>query len=111
MKIYVASEFHKTIWKLKPSSQAYKLTFMKVHVFRIWVDVPGCRQILSLTRKETSSEACRGRARFQQHRDASCHQVIFFTLQGKTLKGIHTILTETLVCFLTGRSKDLSAPL
>jgi len=33
---------------------------------------------LALTRKETSSEACQGRARFQQHRDASCHQGFFF---------------------------------
>ena len=29
----------------------------------------------SPTRKETSSEAFQGRARFQQHRDASCHHV------------------------------------
>jgi len=36
----------------------------------------------------------RRRARFQQHRDASCHQV-FFSLQGKTPKEIHAILTET----------------
>jgi len=28
-----------------------------------------------LTRKETSSEVCQGRARFRKHRDASCHQV------------------------------------
>ena len=34
-----------------------------------------------------------------------------FFLQGKALKEIHTILTETLVCFLPGRAKDLSAPL
>jgi len=34
------------------------------------------------------------RARFQQYRDASCHQVFF--LQGKTPKEIHVILTETL---------------
>jgi len=34
------------------------------------------------------------RARFQQHRDASCHQVFF--LQGKAPKKIHVILTETL---------------
>jgi hypothetical protein len=34
------------------------------------------------TRKETSSEACQGRARFQQHRDASCHQVSFPARQG-----------------------------
>ena len=50
-------------------------------------------------------------ARFQQHRDASCHQGFFFFLQGKAPKEIHAILTETLACFLPGRAKDLSAPL
>jgi len=35
----------------------------------------------------------------------------FFFLQGKALKEIHAILTETLACFLPGRAKDLSAPL
>ena len=69
--------------------------------------VPGCWQVLSPTRKETSSEACQGRARFQQHRDASCHQVSF--LQGKAPKEIHTILSETLACFPPGRAKDLLA--
>ena len=34
----------------------------------------------------------------------------FFFLQGKALKEIHAILTETLDCFLPGRAKDLSAP-
>jgi len=37
--------------------------------------IPRCWQVFIPTRKETSSEACQGRARFQQHRDASCHQV------------------------------------
>ena len=32
-------------------------------------------------------------------------------LQGKAPKEIHVILTETLVFFLPGRAKDLSAPL
>ena len=59
-------------------------------------------------KKETSSEASNGRARIQQHRDASCHQ--FFFLQGKAPKGINAILTETLACFFPGRAKDLSAP-
>jgi len=36
------------------------------------------------------------RARFRQHRDASCHQVFFFPLQGKAPKEIYAILTETL---------------
>jgi len=69
----------------------------------------GCWYVLSPIRKETSSEACQGRARFQ-HRDTSWHQV-FFSLQGKVPKEIHAILTEMLACFLPGRDKDLSAPL
>jgi len=35
----------------------------------------------------------------------------FFSLQGKAPKEIHAILMETLVCFLPGRTKDLTAPL
>jgi len=35
----------------------------------------------------------------------------FLFLQGKALKEVHAILTETLACFLPGRAKDLSAPL
>jgi hypothetical protein len=35
----------------------------------------------------------------------------YFFLQGEAPKEIHTILTETLACFLPGRAKDLSAPL
>jgi len=35
----------------------------------------------------------------------------FFFLQGKALKEIHAILTETLACFFPGRAKDLLAPL
>jgi len=44
---------------------------------------------------EAERKHVRGRARFQQHGDASCHQVFLF-LQGKVLKEIHEILTETL---------------
>ena len=36
---------------------------------------------------------------------------VFFFLQGKAPKEIHAILTETLACFLPGRTKDLSVPL
>jgi len=32
-------------------------------------------------------------------------------MQGKAPQEIYAILTETLACFLPGRSKDLSAPL
>jgi len=31
----------------------------------------------------------------------------FFFLQGKAPKEIHSVLTETLACFLPGRAKDL----
>ena len=34
----------------------------------------------------------------------------FVFLQGKALKKIYAILTETLACFLPGRAKNLSAP-
>jgi len=34
-----------------------------------------------------------------------------YFLQGKAPKEIYAILRETLVCFLPGRAKDLSAPL
>ena len=42
---------------------------------------PGCWEVLIPTTKETSSEACQRRGRFQ-HRDASCHQVLFPARQG-----------------------------
>ena len=55
-------------------------------------------------RKQARKDA-RRRTRFQQNRVASCHQVIL-----KAPNEIHSILTETLACFLSGRAKDLSAP-
>jgi len=70
----------------------------------------GADKSLAQPGRKTSPEACHGRARFQQHRDARCHQFFFF-LQGKAPKEIQAILTETLACFLPGRGKDLLAPL
>jgi len=35
----------------------------------------------------------------------------YLFLQGKAPKEIYAILTETLICFLPGGAKDLSAPL
>ena len=52
----------------------------------------------------------RRRARFQQHRDASCHQGFFFPVR-QSAKEIHDILPETLAYLLPGRAEDLSAPL
>jgi len=42
---------------------------------------------------EAERKHVRRRARFQQHRDASCHQV-FSPLQGKAPNEIHAILKE-----------------
>jgi len=52
-----------------------------------------CR-IASLFVTEAERKHARRGERFQQHRDASCHQVFF--LQGKAPKEIHAILKETL---------------
>jgi len=58
-----------------------------------------------------------GRKQARKHvRDArdfniDTRAVIKFFLHGKAPREIHAILTETLACFLPGRSKDLSAPL
>ena len=70
----------------------------------------GTDKFLARPGSKISSKACQGRARFQQHRDASCRQVFFF-LQSKEPKEIHAILTETLAWFLPSRAKDLSASL
>ena len=55
--------------------------------------MPNCKFFLVA---EAKNKHVRRRARFQQHGDASCHQVFFFFLQGKAPKEIHVILTETL---------------
>jgi len=57
-----------------------------------YVHVPNCKYFL-VTEAETKH--VRRRARFQQHRDASC-QVFFPARQGKAAKEIHAILTEPL---------------
>ena len=72
-----------------------------------------------LYRGDDKSLARPGRKQSQKHvRDAhdfnntEMRAVIkFFFLHGKAPKEIHAILTETLACFLSGRAKDLSAPL
>jgi len=53
--------------------------------------VPNCKSFLVI---EAERKHVRRRARSQQHRDASWHQVFF--LQGKAPKEIHAILTEKL---------------
>ena len=54
--------------------------------------MPNCKSFLA---SETERKHVRRRALFEQHGDASCHQV-FFLLQGKVPKGIHAIPTLSL---------------
>ena len=53
--------------------------------------MPNCKYFLVT---EAERKHVRRRARFQHHRDVSCHQ--FFFLQGKAKKEIHAILKETI---------------
>ena len=72
-----------------------------------------------LYRGADKSLAWPGRKQAQKHVKDACNfnniemqaSIKFFFLQGKALKEIHAILTETLAYFLPGRAKDLSAPL
>ena len=56
--------------------------------------VCSCAKLEDFFVTEAERKHVRWRARFQQHGDASYHQVFF--LQGKAPKEIHAILTETL---------------
>jgi hypothetical protein len=67
------------------------------------VHVANCKSFLVI---EAERKHVRQRAQFQQQRDASCHQVFFF--QGKTLKEIHAILTET--CIIICHCQKLGGP-
>ena len=77
------------------------------------------KNIVGIYRGADKSLARPGRKRARNHvRDARDFNNIetravikYFFLQGKALKEIHAILTETVAFFLPGRAKDLSAPL
>ena len=55
--------------------------------------MPNCKSFLVT---EAERKHVRRRARFQQYRDASCHQVPSPLLHGKAPDEIHAILIETL---------------
>ena len=58
-------------------------------------EVCSCAELQVFLVTEAERKHVRRRERFQQHRDASCHQIFFF-LQSKAQKEIRAILTETL---------------
>ena len=84
--------------------------YIRVTLYWEYLNVPGADKSLA---RPGSKEA---RKRVRDARDFNNIEtraviVLFFFLQGKAPKEIHAILTKTLVCFLPGRTKDLSAPL
>jgi len=82
----------------------------------IWFQY-SCNKKISKYRGANKSLARPGRKQVQKRvREASDFNKIetragikFLFLQGKAPKEIYVILTETLACFLPGRSKELSA--
>ena len=62
-------------------------------------EVYSCAELQVFFLLQSERKYVRRRTRFQQHRDASSHQVFFVCfifLQGKAPQEIHAILTETL---------------
>ena len=85
------------------------LPLMFLHVF----DQPSWYRIADKSLARPGSKQARKHIRdARDFNNIETRAVIkFLFLQGKALKEIHAILTETLACFLPGRAKDLSAPL
>jgi len=64
---------------------------------------------LARTGRKQSRKHVRDARDFNNIETRAAIKIVF--LQSKAPKEIHTILTETLDCFLPGRTNDLSAPL
>jgi len=58
--------------------------------------IPGVDKSLARPGRKKSSEACQGRARFQQHRDAGCHQLLFPARQGAEGNSRHSDINVSL---------------
>jgi len=100
------------VWKVSP------VCYQRVQS-GFWTTRPTCLAF-GYTQGVAKSLARPGKKQARKHvRDARDFNNIetravikfFLFLQGKAPKEIHTILMETLACFLPGRSKDVSAPL
>ena len=107
----LSSALQQNIWLLLDSVYWYLHSKIILHTVKVCTStadtvstLPGCWQVLSPTRKETS-DVC-------DFNNIETRAVIKFPfLQGKVPKETHTILTEILASFLPGRAKDLSASL
>jgi len=71
----------------------------------------GANKSLARTGRKQALKHVRDMRGFNNIGTRAVIKLFFFPLQGEAPKEIHAILTETLVCFLPGRSEDLSTPL
>jgi hypothetical protein len=77
--------------------------------FRIQEKLLGADKSLVLPEREKSRTFDRDGRDFNNIETRAVIRYLF--LQSKAPKEIQAILTETLACFLSGRTKDLSAPM
>ena len=87
------------------------LSFQKT--CRLWENVGkyrGADKSLSRPGRKQHRKHVRDARDFNNIETRAVTKFFFSPLQGKVPKEIHASLTETLACFLPGRTKDLSAP-
>jgi hypothetical protein len=101
-------KFTSFFFKFKFNLLVNKRAFFLLTILDFVSGEPGCWQVLSPTRKETSFGSISGKRAISTAR-CELSSSFFLFLQGKAPKEIHAILT--LACFLPGRAEDLSAPL
>ena len=89
----------------RPTSRCRKT----VSIVSLERGVCSCAELQVFSVTEAKKKHVRRRARFQQHRDASCHQVLFPARRGA--EGNLRHYDRNINLFLPGRAKDLSAPL
>ena len=82
--------------------------FLKVQINVEWYIYGGADKSLARPGRKQAQKHVKN-ARYSNNETRAVIK-FFPPLQGKAPKEIHTILTETLVCFLLGWAKDLSAP-
>ena len=86
------------------------LTFFQVcSFFEMTSVIPVADKSLAQTGRKQARKHVRDARDFNNIETRAVIKFLF--LQGKAPKEIYAILTETLACLLSGRAKDLSAPL
>jgi len=90
--------------KAKYVTPVCKLQLQVKKPFQLWRNYQGADKSLARPGRKQA------RKHVRDARDFNKLSKIFFFLQGKAPKKIHTILVETLACFLPGRAKTYKHP-